>query len=175
MKKVAVIGSGYWGKNLVRNFHTLGCLTAICDKDPQVLDQFKKVYPDVPIFLNYDDLLNDKKFCLDGIAIATPAETHYRLTRKALLAGKHVFVEKPLALTEKEGQELVELAEKNQSILMVGHVLQYHAAILKLKELVDIGELGKIQYIYSNRLNIGKIRSEENILWSFAPHDISVM
>jgi UDP-2-acetamido-3-amino-2,3-dideoxy-glucuronate N-acetyltransferase len=175
MKKVAVIGAGYWGKNLIRNIYALGCLGAICDEDTKILDQFKKVYPDIPGVLSLDYLLSDKKFCPDGIAIATPAETHYRLTRKALLAGKHVFVEKPLALTEKEGQELVELAEKNQSILMVGHVLQYHAAILKLKELVDIGELGKIQYIYSNRLNIGKIRSEENILWSFAPHDISVM
>ncbi len=175
MKKVAVVGSGYWGKNLVRNFYTLRCLSVICDKDPHVLDEFKNIYLDVPCVLHYDDLLDDKKFRVDGIAIATPAETHYQLTKKAILGGKHVLVEKPLALTEGEGQELVELAQQNQKILMVGHVLQYHTAILKLKELVDTGELGKIQYIYSNRLNIGKIRTEENILWSFAPHDISVM
>ena len=175
MKKIAVIGSGYWGKNLVRNFHALGHLGAICDKDPQVLDQFKSIYPDIPGVSSCEQLLSDKEFSLDGIAIATPAETHYQLAKKAILAGKHVFVEKPLAMVEKEGHELVKLAEKKHRTLMVGHILQYHGAILKLKELVDTGELGKIQYIYSNRLNIGKIRSEENILWSFAPHDISVM
>jgi UDP-2-acetamido-3-amino-2,3-dideoxy-glucuronate N-acetyltransferase len=109
------------------------------------------------------------------VIIATPAETHFRLAREALLAGKHILVEKPLSLTEQEGQELVELAEQGQLTLMVGHILQYHPAITKLKGLIDIGELGKIQYLYSNRLNIGKIRTEENILWSFAPHDISAI
>jgi UDP-2-acetamido-3-amino-2,3-dideoxy-glucuronate N-acetyltransferase len=175
MKKVGVIGSGYWGKNLVRNFHALGCLGAICDKDPEVLAQFKEKYPDMPCVLKYEQLLNGDEYRVDGIAVATPAVNHYELTKKAILAGKHVFVEKPLALKESEGLELVELAEHNRKTLMVGHILQYHSAILKLKELTDSGELGKIQYIYSNRLNIGKIRSEENILWSFAPHDISVM
>ena len=175
MHRVGIIGSGYWGKNLIRNFHELGCLGVICDKDPKVLAQFEKSYPDIPRILSYDQILNVSEFDVDGIVIATPAETHYQLTKKAILAGKHVFVEKPLALDENEGEELVELAEKSQKTLMVGHLLQYHSAILKLKELIDSGQLGKIQYIYSNRLNMGKIRSEENILWSFAPHDISVM
>lgn len=112
---------------------------------------------------------------VQAVVIATPAETHYGLVSKALIAGKHVFVEKPLSLTKAEGDELVELAEKKQLTLMVGHILQYHAAVIKLKELIDTGELGKIQYLYSHRLNIGKIRTEENILWSFAPHDISVI
>jgi UDP-2-acetamido-3-amino-2,3-dideoxy-glucuronate N-acetyltransferase len=112
---------------------------------------------------------------VDAVAISTPAATHYDLAKRCLLAGKHVFVEKPLALTEEEGRGLIQLAEKNQLTMMVGHILQYHGAVIKLKELIDSGDLGKIQYLYSNRLNIGKIRTEENILWSFAPHDISVI
>ena len=175
MKKVAVIGAGYWGKNLVRNFSLLDYLGVICDKDPRVLAHIQQLYPDIPCVSSFEQILNRGESRFEGIVIATPAETHYSLAKKAILAGKHVFVEKPLALTEREAQELVGLAEKNERTLMVGHILQYHPAILKLKELIDAGELGKIHYIYSNRLNIGKIRSEENILWSFAPHDISVM
>ena len=114
-------------------------------------------------------------FQIGAVAIATPAATHYNLAKKCLVAGKHVFVEKPLALTGEEGQDLIEIAEKNHLTLMVGHILRYHRAVIKLKELISNGELGKIQYLYSNRLNIGKIRAEENILWSFAPHDISVI
>jgi len=122
-----------------------------------------------------DYLLDESLFQVDAVAIAAPAATHYNLAKRCLLAGKHVFVEKPLALTEQEGREIIQIAEKNKLTLMVGHILQYHGAIIKLKELIDSGELGKIQYLYSNRLNIGKIRTEENILWSFAPHDISVI
>ena len=173
--KVAVVGSGYWGKNLVRNFHALGVLAGICDKDPITLQNLQEMYDGVVTFQRFDDLLDGSGPLVDALAIATPAESHYELTKKALLAGKHVFVEKPLALTVDEGQELVELAEDKQLTLMVGHILQYHQAVSKLKELVEKGELGKIQYLYSNRLNIGKIRAEENILWSFAPHDISVI
>ena len=175
MVKVAVVGSGYWGKNLVRNFHNLGALGAICDNDPQVLTRFQDMYQDIPAVHDFDNLLDGPGPQVDGIVISTPAETHYGLAKKGLLARKHVFVEKPLSLTVEEAQELVELAQHNQLILMVGHILQYHPAVIKLKELVDSGELGKIQYLYSNRLNIGKIRAEENILWSFAPHDISVI
>lgn len=175
MVKVAVVGSGYWGKNLVRNFHTLGALGAICDRDPRVLAKFKDMYKGIPACRDFDNLLDGSAPPVEAMVIATPAEHHYNLAKKGLLAGKHVFVEKPLSLTEEEGQDLVELAEQNQVILMVGHILQYHSAVIKLKELVVSGELGKIQYLYSNRLNIGKIRAEENILWSFAPHDISVI
>jgi UDP-2-acetamido-3-amino-2,3-dideoxy-glucuronate N-acetyltransferase len=174
MMKVAVVGSGYWGKNLVRNFHALGALAAICDRDAEVLQALQTVYDGVPALQNFDDLLGDSEL-VAGIVIATPAESHYDLARKALLAGKHVFVEKPLSLTVDEGDDLVRLANKSRLTLMVGHILHYHQAVIKLKELVDAGELGKIQYLYSNRLNIGKIRAEENILWSFAPHDISVI
>ena len=175
MIKIAVVGSGYWGKNLVRNFHDLGTLVAICDKDPQVLTKFQKVYHGIATFQDLDQLLDDAVPGLKAVAIATPAATHYNFAKKCLLAGKHVFVEKPLALTEAQGSELIQIAEENQLTLMVGHILQYHGAVIKLKELIDSGELGKIQYLYSNRLNIGKIRTEENILWSFAPHDISVI
>ena len=175
MIKVVVVGSCYWVKNLVRNFNTLGAQSSICDNYPRVLQSLQKMYDVVPTVNRYDDLLDCSGTSADAIAIATPAESHYELTKKALLAGKHVFVEKPLSLTVDEGKELVQLAEQNRLTLMVGHILHYHQAVIKLKELIESGELGKIQYLYSNRLNIGKIRAEENILWSFAPHDISVI
>jgi len=175
MINIAVVGSGYWGKNLVRNFHDLGVLSAICDKESTILDSFKEKYKGISTTEDLDYLLDESVFQIDAVAIATPAATHYNLAKKCLLAGKHVFVEKPLALTGEEGRDLIEIAEKNHLTLMVGHILQYHRAVIKLKELIDNGELGKIQYLYSNRLNIGKIRAEENILWSFAPHDISVI
>jgi len=175
MINIAVVGSGYWGKNLVRNFHDLGALVAVCDKDPGVLGKFQKEYQGISTTEDLDYLLDESVFQVDAVAIATPATTHYNLAKKCLLAGKHVFVEKPLALTGEEGQDLIEIAEKNHLTLMVGHILQYHRTVIKLKELIATGELGKIQYLYSNRLNIGKIRAEENILWSFAPHDISVI
>jgi UDP-2-acetamido-3-amino-2,3-dideoxy-glucuronate N-acetyltransferase len=172
-KFIAVIGSGYWGKNLVRNFHQLGVLKLICDKNESILDQLKKQYPDVETCLKLENVFDHDD--VKAVVVATPAESHFQVVHQALSAGKHVFVEKPLSLTEKEGQGLVKLAEKNKLILLVGHILQYHPAVIKLKELIKTGELGKIQYLYSNRLNIGKIRNEENILWSFAPHDISVI
>jgi UDP-2-acetamido-3-amino-2,3-dideoxy-glucuronate N-acetyltransferase len=170
---IAVIGSGYWGKNLVRNFHQLGVLKLICDKNENIVNQFKKQYTGVETCLDLEEVLCHED--IKAVVVATPAETHFTVSHKALSVGKHVFVEKPLALTEKEGQQLVKLAEQNELILMVGHILHYHPALIKLKELINSGELGKIQYLYSNRLNIGKIRNEENILWSFAPHDISVI
>ena len=120
-----------------------------------------------------DQVLSDPG--VTGVAIATPAETHGELVRKALLAGKDVFVEKPLCLSVEEGEDLAMLAAASGRVLMVGHLLWYHPAVLRLKSLIDEGELGRIQYIYSNRLNLGKIRAEENILWSFAPHDVSVI
>ncbi|MBW2062331.1 MAG: Gfo/Idh/MocA family oxidoreductase [Deltaproteobacteria bacterium] len=171
--KVAVIGTGYWGKNLVRNFNDLGMLQAICDTDSATLSQFSKTYPHVMAVLNPVEILNNSQ--INAVAIATPAETHANLVRECLLAGKDVYVEKPLCLSEDEGEELNRLAAEKDRILMVGHLLWYHPAILTLKEMINKGELGKILYIYSNRLNLGKLRREENVLWSFAPHDISVI
>ncbi len=172
-RNIAVIGAGYWGKNLVRNFDALGVLGIICDNRKEIQESFSDRYPGVVIADSFRSVLEDTSVI--GVAIATPAESHYGMVREALLAGKHVFVEKPLALTEDEGTRLNELAEGREKVLMVGHLLQYHPAIVRLKQLVSEGELGKIQYVYSNRLNLGKIRTEENILWSFAPHDISVI
>ena len=170
---VAVIGTGYWGRNLVRNFASLGCLYGLCDLNEQSLDEAKGEYPGLKTTSSLEDLLSDER--LHAVAIATPAESHYRIVRDSLFADKHVFVEKPLALNVDQGAELVRTADERKRILMVGHLLHYHPAVIKLRELVEHGELGKIQYIYSNRLNLGKIRREENILWSFAPHDISVI
>jgi UDP-2-acetamido-3-amino-2,3-dideoxy-glucuronate N-acetyltransferase len=171
--KVACVGAGYWGKNLIRNFDNLGVLEVICDSNESVREAFREKYPGKRLCGSFAELLSDRT--LDAVIIAAPAEKHYTLAREALLAGKHVFVEKPLALRMEEGRELVDLAASCKKTLMVGHILQFHPAVLKLKELIDSGELGKINYIYSNRLNLGKVRSEENILWSFAPHDISVL
>jgi UDP-2-acetamido-3-amino-2,3-dideoxy-glucuronate N-acetyltransferase len=171
--KIAVIGAGYWGKNLVRNFAGLGALAAICDNDAERLASFGEQNPGVKLIRAYSEVLRDET--IQAVAIATPAEGHADSVREALLAGKDVFVEKPLCLSVREGADIVALAKKNHRILMVGHLLWYHPAVLKLKELIRAGELGRIQYIYSNRLNLGKIRREENILWSFAPHDISVI
>ena len=173
MPSVAVIGTGYWGKNLVRNFHQIGALKMICDKNESVLGTLQAQHPGVEICYALTDVL--KRDDIQGVVIATPAETHFLLARETLLAGKHVYVEKPLVLNESEGRELIDIAEKRGRVLMVGHLLQYHPAFIKLKELTSSGELGRINYIYSHRLNLGKIRREENILWSFAPHDISMI
>lgn len=172
MPRVAVVGCGYWGKNLVRNFHELGALHAICDVDDVALQELSKKYS-VQAIRSFDELLGMAEF--HGVVISAPAAQHYQLARKAMLAGKDVFVEKPLALRVEEGQELVDLSRKRGRVLMVGHLLQYHPAVSELKRLIRGGELGKVQYIYSSRLNLGRLRTEENILWSFAPHDISTI
>jgi UDP-2-acetamido-3-amino-2,3-dideoxy-glucuronate N-acetyltransferase len=173
LPKIACIGAGYWGQNLIRNFHALDALHMICDTDQNRINRFGSVYRGVVFSRSVETALRDPE--VRGVAIATPAETHDSLVRLALSAGKDVFVEKPLCLSAAEGSRLIGLAADKKRILMVGHLLWYHPAVLKLKELVDAGELGRIRYIYSNRLNLGKIRREENILWSFAPHDISVI
>ena len=170
---IAVIGSGYWGKNLIRNYYQIGALKFICDKDERTLANLKKLYPESEVSLALNDVLIQEK--IKGVVIATPAETHFTIAQEALLAGKHVYIEKPLVLQENEGEELIKLAAERGLTLMVGHLLQYHPAFIRLKEIVTEGELGRINYIYSNRLNLGKIRREENILWSFAPHDISMI
>jgi UDP-2-acetamido-3-amino-2,3-dideoxy-glucuronate N-acetyltransferase len=171
--KIACIGAGYWGKNLVRNFHELGVLMTVCEVDAQMRAHLKPQYPNARFTETVEEVLADPE--IRGVAIATPAVTHAELVRQALWADKDVFVEKPLALSVEEARKLIELASNKRLILMVGHLLWYHPAVLKLKKLVEDGDLGRIEYIYSNRLNLGKIRREENILWSFAPHDISVI
>ncbi|NNM03962.1 MAG: Gfo/Idh/MocA family oxidoreductase, partial [Gemmatimonadetes bacterium] len=174
MSTIAVVGAGAWGKNLVRNFHSLDALGMICDKDQGVLAKMSTLYPGVPLTEDFEDVLANPD--LAGIAIATPAETHFELARQTLAkGGKHLFVEKPLALSAADGAELIRLAEEGKRVLMVGHLLHYHPAVLKLRDMVEAGQLGRIHYIYSTRLSMGKIRCEENVLWSFAPHDVSMI
>ncbi|THB75361.1 MAG: oxidoreductase [Desulfobulbaceae bacterium] len=172
-KNIAIVGTGYWGKNLVRNFHNIGALRTICDSNPESVSSFVDQYEGILGASSYSELLGDEH--IEGIVIATPAETHFDLAKEALLAGKDVYVEKPLCLSEAHGSELNQIAGDESRILMTGHLLWYHPAVIKLKEMITNGELGRIQYIYSNRLNLGKLRREENVLWSFAPHDISVI
>ncbi|MBM3468420.1 MAG: oxidoreductase [Alphaproteobacteria bacterium] len=168
--RVSVIGCGYWGKNLVRNFAELGALGAVCDPNPELASKASKEY-NVPS-LTFEEIL---KSDIDGVVIAAPAAQHYELSHKALTSGKHVFVEKPLSLKIEEAKKLCTLSAQMDKTLMVGHLLQYHPAFLELKQLIAKGNLGRLLYIYSNRLNLGKFRNEENILWSFAPHDISMI
>ena len=170
---LAVIGCGSWGTNLVRNFAQLRALECICDTNEATLRAQAELYPDVRLITSFDDVLSDDN--IQAVVIATPAALHFAQAQEAILSGKDVFVEKPLALRYHDGQELVELAEVHGVILMVGHILEYHPAVTLLKDIVWRGELGRVWYIYSNRLNLGKVRQEENILWSFAPHDISVI
>ncbi len=172
-KNIAVIGAGYWGKNLVRNFHQLGVLSVICDGDRNIQSHMRKEYPDVSCVDRFDVPLNDPS--ITAIVIATPAVTHFALAAQALEAGKHVFVEKPLAVTYDEGRRLVAKGRAARKILFIGHILHYHQGVVKLKEMIADGKIGRLQYIYSRRLSLGKIRREENILWSFAPHDISLI
>ncbi len=172
-KNIAVIGAGNWGKNLIRNYFELDALRAVCDKRPQALEEVHKLYPSCETYPSLKDVLARPD--VEAVVIATPAETHFIHAREALLSGKHVFVEKPMTLAEKDAEEMIRLASEHQRVLMVGHLLQHHPVFAKLKQISFDGELGRINYIYSHRLNLGKIRREENILWSFAPHDISMI
>jgi len=169
MPAVAVIGCGYWGKNLVRNFYHLGALAMVCDSTEAGRAAAMQIAPNVPVVASLDEVTTG------AVVIATPAATHYEIARHALETGRDVFVEKPLALTYAQGARLVQIAREQRRILMVGHVLEYHPAVVRLIEMVRNGDLGVIHYIYSNRLSLGKVRREENILWSFAPHDIAVI
>lgn len=170
--KIAVIGCGYWGRNLVRNFHQLGALAAVVDTTRAGRELAQTIAPGITTSEDVEDVFRSS---VDGVAIATPAETHFELAARALASGKDVFVEKPLALRHEQGLALIDRSRATARVLMVGHVLEYHPAIRALDDLVQSGELGRLQYMYSTRLSLGKIRREENILWSFAPHDIAIM
>ena len=170
---LALIGAGYWGKNLARNFNALGALHTICDSARATLESYGAEYSAVEKATEFGDVLANK--AITQVAIAAPAVLHYQLAKAALEAGKDVFVEKPICLDLAEARSLVDLAAAQQRVLMVGHLLQHHPLVQELHLLLARGELGKLQYITSNRLNLGKIRREENALWSFAPHDISVI
>ncbi len=173
MKDLALIGAGYWGKNLARNFNAIGALHTLCDASDEILSSYGPDYAQVKRCKSLDEVLADR--AITKVAIAAPAHLHFQMAQAALLADKDVYVEKPLCLDLAQGQQLVELAANRNRILMVGHLLHYHPCVMEIQRLVSSGELGRLQYITSNRLNLGKIRQEENALWSFAPHDISVI
>ena len=173
--RVGVVGLGYWGPNLARNFDRLpgAELAYCCDLDEENLAKARSLYPNTVVTDDYEQLLADDT--LDAIVVATSVPTHYPLGKRSLEAGKHTFIEKPIALKAADAEDLLATAEAKGVKLMVGHLLEYHPAVRKLKELVDGGSLGKVYYVYANRLNLGKVRTDENALWSFAPHDISVL
>ncbi len=170
-KRICVVGAGYWGKNHINSLNQLGALSGIVESDKNLLNSITINYPNVHGYFDLDEALKED---FDGFTIATPSETHYEIAKKIINAGKHVLIEKPMALSIADAQELVNLAIQNNINLMVGHVLLFHPAIVKLKEMITNGKIGKLQYIYSNRLNLGKIRTEENVFWSLAPHDIAI-
>lgn len=170
---IAVVGAGYWGANHVRNFHELGALAAVCDSSKSSLEKAAARFGVTRTERELETVLADPG--IKGVVVATPAETHYQIARAALEAGKDVLVEKPLTLDVSEAEDLVSLASEREAVLMVGHLLEYHPAVIRLRELVSSGLLGDIRYIYSTRVNLGKVRREENILWSFAPHDIAII
>lgn len=172
-KNIALIGAGYWGKNHLRNLNELDALNCVLETSDEITRQRLADFPDIPFVKEIQPILDNPD--IEGVVIAAPAHLHYSIAKECLENGKDVLVEKPLALTVAEGEELVRLAEENKRILMVGHILRYHAAVLKLQELIENNELGELRYVYSHRLNFGKLRTEEDVLWSFAPHDISLV
>jgi len=173
MVEVAVVGIGGWGKNLARNYAQIpeANLRYVCDLDQAKLDQATRQYPGTRMTRSYDEVLADP--VLNAVVIATTAPSHYALCKQALLAGKDVYVEKPFVLTVGEAEELIRLGEQHKRIIMVGHLLEYHPVVNRLKDMIRNGELGQVYYIYAQRLNLGTVRGDENALWNFAPHDIS--
>jgi predicted dehydrogenase len=173
--RMGVAGLGYWGPNLARNFAALpGCeLAWCCDPSEAARERYARVFPSARFTAELDDLLGDPE--LDAVVLATPVPTHAALAERVLLAGKHCFVEKPLAQSVADAERAVAAAARSGRVLMVGHLLEYHPGVAKLKEIADSGELGEIHYIYSNRLNLGKLRADENALWSLGAHDVSVV
>lgn len=173
-KKIALVGCGSWGRNLARNLNDINVLYTVCDEDTKILELAKSLYKDVKITTSFSDVVSDPQ--VDGIIIATPSHTHYALARLALQAGKHVYVEKPLARGYLQAQELNHLSGVKNITLMVGHLLLYHPAVNKLRELIYNGELGEIRFLNSDRRNFNqKQRRDNNVIWDLAPHDISMM
>jgi predicted dehydrogenase len=169
------VGLGYWGPNVLRNLNSLpqARVKLCCDLNALALKRVAGQYPDIATTTEFDRLLADPE--IDAIVITAPTPSHYPLAKAALLTDHHVFVEKPIALQATEGQELLDLAQERRRILMVGHLLVYHPAVTRLKQILKAGELGDVYYIYASRLNLGKVRRNENAMWSLAPHDVSVV
>lgn len=172
-RSVALIGGGYWGKNLARNLASLGVLHTLCDRNQALLEQYQTLYPGLNCTESYESVLENE--AISALFIAAPAVQHADLVKRALLAKKHVFVEKPLCFSEEEALELIACAESAERTLMVGHLLHYHPCVQAMQELMHKGSIGTLQYIIAHRMNLGAIRQEENALWNFAPHDVSVI
>ena len=170
-KKICVVGAGYWGKNHLKTLNNLGSLYGIVDPNKEILNKCLNLYPNTKVYSNIEDSLVDN---YQGYTIATPADTHFEIAKKLILSKKHVLIEKPMTLTIKHAKELVSLSKKMKVNVLVGHVLLFHPAIKKIKEMIVDGRIGELQYIYSNRLNLGKVRTYENVFWSLAPHDIAI-
>ena len=170
-KNIAVVGCGYWGKNLVRNFSELGALYSICDPNTEIANKYASQYNVKNS--SFIEIINDLN--IKGVVLAVPAHLHVSMAIEAMNKGKHVFVEKPLAMNENESELMIATAKKNSVKLMVGHLLQYHPIFKKILKIVNANEIGELNYIYSNRLSFGKVRTKEDIIWSFAPHDISMI
>ena len=171
-KKICVVGGGRWGKNHLKTLEKLGSLGGLVEPNIDTINHYKQEYPNIKFFTDIEEAI---KFGFDGFVVATPVETHYVLGKKIIESNHHVLIEKPITTNIKEAQDLNNLANKHNVNLMVGHLLLFHPAINKIKEMIDKNQIGDLQYIYSNRLNLGNIRSEENVFWSFAPHDISII
>lgn len=170
-KNIAVVGCGHWGKNLVRNFSEIGVLVAVCDPNDQLAQSFAKQYS--VDNLTFAAIIKDSR--VDGVVLAVPAALHASMAIEVMNAHKHVYVEKPLAMNRVEAEAMIASAHENSVHLMVGHLLQYHPVFLMARKMVELGEIGELQYVYSNRLSYGKLRNEEDVIWSFAPHDISMI
>ncbi len=169
---VAVIGCGIWGKNVVRNFYNLNALHTVCDLDEENRKNLKELYPDVNFTGNSDEVLSNPE--IDAVAVVTPSHTHYKIVKKAIESGKHVYVEKPISTVSEEAKNLTELAIKNNMVLMVGHLLMYHPVVNRLKMLIEEGALGEIRYVQSDRLNINYFKNDRSVMWDLAPHDVSM-
>ncbi len=170
-RRVCVVGAGYWGKNHIRTLNKLGALGGIVESNSETCNKFIDKYPSVKCYTKLEDAFKDN---YDAYTVATPAETHYKIGKRIINNGKHVLIEKPMTLSIEEAEDLLSLSKKKNINLMVGHVLLFHPAIKKIKDLINDGAIGELQYIYSNRLNLGKVRTEENVFWSLAPHDIAI-
>ena len=170
-KKICVIGAGYWGSNHIRTLSKLNALKGVVEPNNNILKSFLNTYPSIQGHSNIEDALIED---YDGFTIATPAKTHFEIAKIIINAGKPLLIEKPMTLSIEEAEELVTLADENEVNAMVGHVLLFHPAVIKIKKMIENGDIGDLQYVYSNRLNLGKVRTEENVFWSLAPHDIAI-
>ena len=170
-RRICVVGAGNWGQNHIKTLYSLDCPFGVVDNNKGALESVKKKYPDCSIFFDVDDAINAG---FDGYIIATNASSHFSIAKKIIKSKNHILIEKPMTLNSKDSKELCQLAFEHKVNLMVGHLLLFHPAFNKIKSMVDEGLIGDLQYMYSNRLNFGTIRSDENVFWSFAPHDISL-